>query len=866
VPNHRLSHGRLFHCPRATAARTGALSGFPSGWLIGSPTGSVIGSPTGSLVRPPMVSLVRSRIDALARVLAGALALVAAGLTLSSHGSTIRLAAAPPALAQTLWPAGSSGSSGSPDSVTAIADTIVVTARRHDPHLELARRSGFATVIPLGAEAPAERDLADLLDRTAGLQVHRYGGLGAFSQAGVRGSAPGHVQVCLDGVPVASAGDGFVNLALLPVAIFGHAEVLRGAQTSSYGGPPAAGVINLVSPQVMKVSPRFAGGGGSFGTSHLRGLWGHTWGPGGVYVAGQLRRSDGDFEYTDRNGTYFQNTEDDSTVSRKNNDFEDRALLARASLRWPLPSSRGGPPGGRSSCGGPTIGGSAIGGSAIAGSTSGGSATAGPAAGGSTSEGSAIAGSPSAGFASAGLPSAGSAGAGSFSAGPSSERYSNGTFGIDAGESWIAKSRRSVALDYTALLFHRDGGVPGTESVQTKHTRFRTDRRRHEVVLRGSVAAAWPVRLEGALHRERIRDRFDNPDAEVGLGRSATDNRTSDGGHRLSAGWILPPLGQQLRVTRQDRIERWTPHDRLRDTIGFTRRREHRTVSVEDRTSLWRIEAEAAYHWARATDNYAGPVGWGQPVGPSPDRTRRFESPVFGLRADCGGGLVLKGNRGRMTRFPSFPELFGQNGVQEGNPSLKNETGHQWDAGLSWSPRLPLRLESAYFESVTRDKITLIQNSQRTVKAQNVDRAWVRGIETSAFTSLAVPGAGEVDLQVSHTWQEARDLGKSRTYRDKKLPNLPDREAYVALDFRRAAWKLRWDLSARSAHFRDRVNSAAKRTPPSTIHGTALERSFLDGSLAARVEVRNVFDRRVEDIDGFPLPGRSFGAAITWSP
>jgi iron complex outermembrane receptor protein len=225
---------------------------------------------------------------------------------------------------------------------------------------------------------------------------------------------------------------------------------------------------------------------------------------------------------------------------------------------------------------------------------------------------------------------------------------------------------------------------------------------------------------------------------------------------------------------------------------------------------------------------------------------------------------VVKANRGRLARFPSFPELFGQNGVQEGNPALRPEHGIQWDAGIQLAPDQPLRFEAAYFESLVEDQVALLQNSQRTVKAMNLERAWVRGVESSGFTRIELTGKTALELQGSFTWQEARDVGRSVTYRGKELPDLPGREGFGSLRLLRGAWDGRWEISARSAHYRDRYNSPQKRTPASVVHAASLGRALLRDSIHLRFEAQNLFDRRIEDIDGFPLPGRSFLAEITY--
>ena len=749
-----------------------------------------------------------------------------------------------PLRAQTLWPTP--------------LDTVRVTAPRPRAPDLLPRRAVFATVVPLGDQATAGRDLGDLLDRTAGVQVRRYGGLGSFSLAGVRGSSPGQILVCLDGVPLGSAGDGFVDLARLPASSFGHAEVYRGAQVASFGGPSAAGVINLVTPVAQMTPWRLTLTGGSFATSAARGQWGDTRGPLSAFLSGQLRRSRGDFPYLDRNGTLFGNQADDRMVRRANNNFRDAAFLGKGSWRIPLSAAAD------------DLTGAA--GSVRSLGTTGPIRATGPTVG-------------------TGVASA------------------NGT----ASATRPMEATGALRLDYTAQHFSRDGGVPGLESVQTRHVRSRSERTRHELTLCGTLLRAMPAgkpsavpearsgapsvrrpgarssarssarsgafsdaslsglsrertgtgpaRVEAAAYTERVRDRFDNRDGEVGLGKAATDDRTHEEGGYLA--WTQPwsTLAQEPRVRVDLRNERRIPFDRLRGERGFTRERKHRALSLEDRAFLGPVTLEGSYRWARAADNYGGPTGWMEepaPVG----RVQRDDGTAFGLRFDCGSGWVVKANRGRLVRFPTFPELFGQNGMQEGNPALRPERGVQWDLGASWAPDRPWRVEAAYFESLVEDRILLLQNSQRTVIAMNLDRAWVRGVEASGFLRITLPRSA-LELSGSTTWQDTRDLGASPVYHGKRLPNLPAVEAFLSASLLRGVWKARWDLATRTAHFRDRYNAPGKRTPGSTTHDLALERTLRGRIARVRLETRNLLDQRREDIDGFPLPGRSYLVEIT---
>jgi len=650
-----------------------------------------------------------------------------------------------PAGAQILWP--------DP------ADTVHVVAPRPGAEERLARRSGFATVIPLGIDVPGGRDLADLLDRACGVRVHRYGSSGSYSLVRVRGSTPGQVAVCLDGVPIAGAADGIANLAILPVSQLERAELYRGPQVASFGGPPAAGVLNLVTPGEIDVPLRLSAGGGSFGTSFLRGEWGARRGAHSVLLSAQHRRTDGDFEYLDTGGTPH-NTDDDTLHRRANNDSRQSSLL------WKVRSGIRGP----------------------------------------------------------------------------------------------------IRVEYTGQHTIHENGVAGPKNIPVRHVRYETSRSRHQAGLTWRPGIRYRPWLELSGHTERIRDQYSNPYGELGLGSVDADNRTRGEGGRISLSSRLLPLRQEARLSLELRRETWVPHNRIRGTTGFERERRHRTVSLEDRIELGRLVVEGAYLWARAADNYDGPVVWGRPPEPGQERVQRYEGATWGGRFNLGRDLILRGNRGRMTRFPTFHELFGINGVQDGNPGLKPERGVQWDLGLSWAPGRPWRVEAVYFERMVEDQICLLQNSQRTVRPDNLDRAWTRGVENSAYLALK-PGWGFFcELSGNYSWQEGIDRGRSPTYRGNWIPNTPRHQSHASLWVRRGPWGIRWERSETSSSFWHRYNREEQKTPGGTIHDLTLERSLLGGRVRLRLEGRNITDDRLEDIEGYPLPGRHYVAEVTWTP
>lgn len=182
---------------------------------------------------------------------------------------------------------------------------------------------GLVSVIPLeGARGGA--DLGELLGRAVGLHVRRYGAPGAETLPSIRGSTGAQVAVLVDGLPLADAQDGVVDLAALPLERFDVAEIHRGSVPAVFGGGSAAGAVNLVSraPGESGLSARlFAGAWGDRG-GRLTGGWRSRDGKRAGLLLIHGRRADHDFVFLDHNQT-FANAADDSERARVNAGFAE---------------------------------------------------------------------------------------------------------------------------------------------------------------------------------------------------------------------------------------------------------------------------------------------------------------------------------------------------------------------------------------------------------------------------------------------------------------------------------------------------------------------------------------------------------------
>ena len=205
---------------------------------------------------------------------------------------------------------------------------VEVTAQ---PISEAERRAptAFVSEVDTAARESEFVTAADVLQELVGVQVQRFGGLGAFSTISIRGSSANQVPVYLDGIPLSQSVDQTVNLADLPLDSLQRIEVYRGTVPVGFGGGGIGGVVNLVTkPPSATPSTEVSAGYGSFETrkvvaSHTQELAGND-----VLAHVTYLGSKGDFTYQNDNGTP-DNPTDDRTTTRINNAFNAVGLLLK---------------------------------------------------------------------------------------------------------------------------------------------------------------------------------------------------------------------------------------------------------------------------------------------------------------------------------------------------------------------------------------------------------------------------------------------------------------------------------------------------------------------------------------------------------
>lgn len=136
-------------------------------------------------------------------------------------------------------------------------DTLVVEGRTTSLD-----HSGVFIRIPV--EPGTAVDLADLLAGLPGVQVRSSGGLGAYSEASLRGSNGRQVQLLLDGMPLSTGGGEATSLSTISPLLLEQVEIYKGRVPVELDAG-LAGSIHLRTPTSLRAPLLGSISAGSFG-------------------------------------------------------------------------------------------------------------------------------------------------------------------------------------------------------------------------------------------------------------------------------------------------------------------------------------------------------------------------------------------------------------------------------------------------------------------------------------------------------------------------------------------------------------------------------------------------------------------------
>jgi len=415
----------------------------------------------------------------------------------------------------------------------------------------------------------------------------------------------------------------------------------------------------------------------------------------------------------------------------------------------------------------------------------------------------------------------------------------------------------------------RRQGVPGIDAFESLHAGYALQRGliRAGTTWGGHGPDGWS--LSTAIDHEYASQAFEDP--ATGIGPSAQDRATRITGTgatlRLDG---RPSPSQRFSFLLEPRSQRADVFDHLDptpDPIHARRRSIDAVVEDEIHAASGRLLVAPSLRYDLIDDSSRG----GAP-GPDPDPTpalSSFSGRLGGLYA-LSARWALRGNVGRFYHAPDLTARYGDEGSIVGNPDLLPEKGLNADLGVSYSGGRAgafdrIGLELSAFRTDADDLIQLLPLPNRTLKAFNIGRARVTGVESGFGFRVA----GRLVLSMNYTRQKPIDLSDSPT-RGRDLIGRPRVEAGASESlplgrvtiFHRLAYVGANDISAVSGLTGNfpAGRGDLTRLPARYLHDAGFR--FKAGRVEVSAEVDNLLDRRVVDVARYPLPGRAFFVKI----
>jgi iron complex outermembrane receptor protein len=385
------------------------------------------------------------------------------------------------------------------------------------------------------------------------------------------------------------------------------------------------------------------------------------------------------------------------------------------------------------------------------------------------------------------------------------------------------------------------------------------------------------------------RQRFSDPDSEIGLLAQDSVYRTTSGG--LGSGFALP-AGKQQRVqldldTRLDWYRETPQSDAM--GVGALGNRQALALSLADQVTLFgsRLVVDLGARAEALRTRPGADVFSTMPSPSGPVQRDLYLSPRAAFRYRIGESVAVKGSGGRYLRIPTLVEMFGDRGVVLGNSELEAEVGLSSDFGVVWAPLRHLGpvdriyVEAAGFASQPDKAIVFVSRNGLASQAINLEGARILGTELVG----SLRAFQHVTLTTNYSFLDARNRAPGASY-DKQLPARPRHRFYARIDSAFAPMGRRlvvWGDALRlSGNYVDELN--VFELPARSLVGVGTKLSIYDDLLLG-VEVKNAADLRSEnvrldpapsdefqetpkalsDVHGYPLPGRSFYLTLEWS-
>jgi outer membrane cobalamin receptor len=208
-------------------------------------------------------------------------------------------------------------------------DSISITASNEQNSTE---KSAFNIAIIYTSDyLNSNKDINQVLDQTAGINIRSMGGLGSDFDLSLNGLSDKQIRYFIDGIPMEDFGSA-LSLNNMPINLVESIEIYKGVVPISLGADALGGAINIITPSLDEDFVDISYSYGSFNTHRLA-LVGQTSNLEGYFLrtSGYLNKSDNNYTMQSVPVTdYLGNVLGTASAERFNDEYQSRMLTLKA--------------------------------------------------------------------------------------------------------------------------------------------------------------------------------------------------------------------------------------------------------------------------------------------------------------------------------------------------------------------------------------------------------------------------------------------------------------------------------------------------------------------------------------------------------
>ena len=432
------------------------------------------------------------------------------------------------------------------------------------------------------------------------------------------------------------------------------------------------------------------------------------------------------------------------------------------------------------------------------------------------------------------------------------------------------------AIADTKIIFNHNGrirqqGVPGTGTIQAEQTSAKEHEFNQRLTLDSLSFLDKAIELKFAGDFLLTRRQFKDPQNEVGLGVSSMHSELQqwgvDSGFRyrfnkqnmlsLNPRWATKNYVQSENANEVSPLEIKHAEDSL--YVGSTYRY---TLSA-----FLKLKISLRHSSSKYTTTY------------------KNTSPETEIRSKTSPTMTLMGHYKKVSwgihagdyhRFPTLLEFYGDGGkTSVANMDLQPEQGQNVDLGLKFKIIPNMQTSLNIYASKSQNMILILQNSQQTLRAENISKNLIYGAEIAEHIKLS-----PIALKLSYTYLMAQDKSEILGFHDNRLPGLAPHNAQARISYKTARLTLYLENEFRAHAYLDRANQ--RRIPQRFFHHMGFQTDFEKSPWRFALVIHNLLNKRFENISlpdqiqnkarsgivdymGYPLPGRLVKISLTWT-